>query len=469
MYCSKCGKEIPDGDNKLCEECQAKLVAEIKSEDDSPIQEPKKAKKAKKKEAKENKKDVKENAKEEKDGKKFEVAGKKKKSKKGIVIAVIIFVLIAMLVALGYSGILVPHQETGNTIGNILNNGYTVENNKYIYFIAPDETLQNICIYRSNKDGSNTKELYKTASSLNSINLVGNHLYFLSLTEVADEEGNPTTDNKICRMKVDGTGYEILNDNEFHDYCYEIYVVNDRIYYIGEDVNVYTMDLRGGDRKLALDKGTGYVAVTKDYIIYNDYVNGDTTSEEFETFIYNMTTKEATVIEKGKKTFSTTIIGNEVYYTAEDGSIYKKSIDNLAADPTLVYETEAYYMNASEHGIYYMNYTSAEDSTISIFSVNLDGTEHKVLKTFASLNGGSFINVVSDWVVFTDSDNVDLYMSFVDRATGQNEKRVFSININDYWSTYMTDDETSAETTDESTDISLDTTVDEIENTTAKK
>ena len=497
MYCTKCGKEIPDGENKLCEDCQAKLVAEIKSEDDSPIQEPKKAKKTRKKETKEvveevketkkgtkkeskkeSKKDskketkkstknVKTEEKKEEDGKKFEVAGKKKKGKKVFAIILVILVLVAAIATVWMSGILVPHQETGNTIGNILNNGYTVENDKYIYFIAPDETLKNICIYRSDKDGSNTKELYKTESSLNSINLVGNYLYFLSLTEVTDELGMATIDNKICKMKVDGTGFKVLNDNEFHDYCYEIYVVMDRIYYIGEDVNVYTMDLEGGDRTLALDKGTGYVAVTKDYIVYNDYVNGDKTSEEFETFIYNMTTKESNVIEKGKKTFSTTILGNEVYYTAEDGAIYKKSLDNLAADATLIYDTEAYYMNVSEHGIYYMNYTSEEDQTISIFSLNLDGTDHKVLKTFASLNGGSFINVVSDWVVFTDSDNVDLYMSFVDRLTGQNEKRVFSININEYWSTYMTEEETE-ETVEESTDISLDTTVDEIENTTKK-
>ena len=65
----------------------------------------------------------------------------------------------------------------------------------------------------------------------------------------------------------------VINDNEFHDYCYEMYVVNDRIYYIGEDVNVYSMDLEGGDRQRVLGKERGYVAITEDYIIYNDYIN----------------------------------------------------------------------------------------------------------------------------------------------------------------------------------------------------
>ena len=29
MNCTKCGKEIEDGENKVCEECRAKLVSEI--------------------------------------------------------------------------------------------------------------------------------------------------------------------------------------------------------------------------------------------------------------------------------------------------------------------------------------------------------------------------------------------------------------------------------------------------------
>ena len=32
MNCTKCGKEIPDGESKLCEECQMKLLEEIKKE-----------------------------------------------------------------------------------------------------------------------------------------------------------------------------------------------------------------------------------------------------------------------------------------------------------------------------------------------------------------------------------------------------------------------------------------------------
>ena len=49
MNCTKCGKEIEEGENKVCEECRAKLVTEIQeSEEVITDGEPKKKKRAKK-------------------------------------------------------------------------------------------------------------------------------------------------------------------------------------------------------------------------------------------------------------------------------------------------------------------------------------------------------------------------------------------------------------------------------------
>ena len=47
MKCSRCGKEIPDGKNKLCEDCQKSLLNEISSNENDfkVIQDEKEAKK----------------------------------------------------------------------------------------------------------------------------------------------------------------------------------------------------------------------------------------------------------------------------------------------------------------------------------------------------------------------------------------------------------------------------------------
>ena len=52
-FCTKCGKEIPDGDNKLCDDCKNTLLTDIENEEESKFkvsekQETKKEKKTKK-------------------------------------------------------------------------------------------------------------------------------------------------------------------------------------------------------------------------------------------------------------------------------------------------------------------------------------------------------------------------------------------------------------------------------------
>lgn len=452
MNCTKCGKEIEDGENKVCEECRAKLVSEIQ-ESEEVITEGEPKKKTKKAKAK---KEVTEENNENKKG---------KKSKKNVFVAAVVIFIVAFIIGLGY-GMYTNTLESvsGNTIGNILNSGYAVEDNHNIYFIAPDSELVNVCIYKADKKGENIETIYSTEDTLISINSVGGDLYFLSLSPTYDDQGNNITDNKICKIGKDGNGFKVLNDNEFHDYCYEMYVVNDRIYYIGEDVNVYSMDLEGGDRQLVLGKERGYVAITEDYIIYNDYINEEENTTDFETFLYDIKTGESKVIVEDQKTYSTTILGNEIYYTDDSGIIYKKSLNDLSAEPQKICETEAYYMNVTEDGIFYMNYTDENAETISIFRVNLDGTDNKVIKTLESPDGADFINIVGDWVLYTDSDGEDLFMNLTNKYDGEKNVKVYNLNIQDYWTKYLSADEGTEDATVENT-ISLDTTVEEVENT----
>lgn len=466
MNCTKCGKEIEDSEDKVCEECKAKIVSEIEAAE-KEVEEVNVVEEAAAEKEEVAEKKVEEKAEEN-------TADEKKKSDRkavGIasgIVAVCLITVIAIIVCIvSFVTGLVEVPDTlktntvGNTTGNILNSGYAVEDNKYIYYIAPDSELVDICIYRANKDGSNIKELYRTKETLISLNAMGGDLFFLSLAQEYDNDGNVVINNKICRMSKDGKDFSVINDNEFHDYCYEIYVVKDRIYYIGEDVNVYTMDLYGGDRKLELDKERGYVAVTEDYIIYNEFIDEEKDPEKFETYIYFKDTAEAKVIVDNQKTYSTTILGDTVYYTDESGAIYKKHINDLAADPVLLCDTEAYYMNATEEGIYYMNYTSPEDETISIFKVDLDGKNNTILKTLESPSGADFINIVGEWVMYTDSDGIELFMNLTNKNTGDNDVKVFKLNIQEYWEKYLESEETEVD----DTLIDLDTTVDEVENT----
>ena len=88
---------------------------------------------------------------------------------------------------------------SGNTIGNILNSGYAVEDNHNIYFIAPDSELVNVCIYKADKKGENIETIYSTEDTLISINSVGGDLYFLSLLRIFVYYHRLCNNKHLCR------------------------------------------------------------------------------------------------------------------------------------------------------------------------------------------------------------------------------------------------------------------------------
>ena len=86
MYCAKCGKEMPDGEMKVCEECEKAVVEEIMAEEKTNVKKEKKKKEPKK----------------EKKGE-WEVS--KKKEKKGLLKKVVLCVLTILCIALVIFGI----------------------------------------------------------------------------------------------------------------------------------------------------------------------------------------------------------------------------------------------------------------------------------------------------------------------------------------------------------------------------
>ena len=169
MNCTKCGKEIEDGEDKVCEECKAKIVSEIEAAEKEEKVEKEVEEVNVVEEAAAEKEEVSEEKVEEKvEEKSEENSGeeKKKSDKKAVgiasgIVAVCLITVIAIIVCIvSFVTGLVEVPDTlktntvGNSTGNILNSGYGVEDNKYIYYIAPDSELVDICIYRANKDGS---------------------------------------------------------------------------------------------------------------------------------------------------------------------------------------------------------------------------------------------------------------------------------------------------------------------------
>lgn len=480
MNCTKCGKELTEEGKTICDECQKKLLQEIKEEEKVvPEEKTKKKKETKSKTKKEDKSDKKseekveskktkksenkksenkkeENSKENKEKSKKEKKTSKKdkeesnetaenkeekftvskeKNKKSLLKTLLLIIILAILVAVGIliaiKFDLIHFEKTGCTIGNIRNYGYAAYQNDKIYYVAPNADSTKIGIFSADITGENITEILMSDEDIMSLNVYGNYLYFITITESTDT--SEEYDNKICRMKKDGSDFQVINDNEFNDYGYEIYVVKNKVYYIGEDSNIYKMNLDGSNRELVSDRGTGYIAITENYIIYNDYINNSSeeTSYEYKTCIMNLDGTNQRSILGEERLYTVNVYDDVIYYTNENLELYKVNVDGT--NNTKLLDGEVYNLNVANGYIYYLGYRDLEnnDDTICVYRANLDGTDHKIIKALTT--GTNFINVLNGSILYMDTDLEGAYIKIMN-ADGEEEKNLYTLNLKDLYS-----------------------------------
>lgn len=429
MYCTKCGKEIPDGEKKVCDECETNI-------DDVIVTKAKKA----------------ENKAENASKKYGDWNVSKEKSNNSLVNKIIIcaFVILFIVAIILVISNLVVNNRAGNTIGNIRNYGYAVEADNWIYYLAPNEDSSQIGIFKIKNNGKDNKLVYMTEMDIVSLNVYKDYIYFIgSATETYLDDD--VVDNKIYRMKIDGTNLEILNDNEVNNDCYEIYVVNDQIYYIGLNAEIFKMDLNGANKTVVADNGTGFLGITKDYIIYNaDSKNED----EYVTYIMNIDGTDAKPIIEGKRLYSVNIEGKYIYYGDADKKIYKTEI-GTGIEEILYENIDAYNLNTNEGYAYYLNYLDPENSnyTVCLFRVKLDGSSEKPEKLKELETYSSFIDVVGDWVIYMDSSDEAGFINLVNKNGKNKEIELYRLDYNAFYDNL------------DYSEVTGDSTEDEVENT----
>jgi hypothetical protein len=453
MNCTKCGKEIPDGEKEICDECEKKLEAEKAEAEKKEKVETKEnsTEKASKEEKKEKK------AKTEKVKKENKNAEQKNSSSKKTIIAIICILLVIVVVAIVF--LTTGKNKIGNTIGNIRNYGYAAAQGNYIYYLSPNEDSTQVGIFRVKTNGEDKKELFMGENlDIVSINVSKNYVYFIGVGTDAYSDDDDV-DNKIYRMKLDGSDLEVINDNEFNNNCYEIYVIGNSVYYIGTDANIYKMKIDGSDRELVLENGTGYLGITDKYIIYNK----ETGEEDYTTYIMNINGENDRPIVEGKRLYSVNISGDYVYYTNEDKQIYKTKLDSNEEE--LVLDTTAYNMNLKDDYIYYLNYKDLEneDYTVCIYRLKLDGSEPERIKELATYS--SFIDIIDDWVIYMDSDDTSGFINIV-KTDGSDEKQLYLLDYEEYYSSLEDESYNEDELEEDTTDIDVEDSTEDT-NTTA--
>lgn len=263
-----------------------------------------------------------------------------------------------------------------------------------------------------------------------SINVYNGYLYFIGVSPDAYTEEDELN-NKIYKMKTNGDKLTVINDNEFNNDCYEIYVIDGSIYYIGTDNNIYKMSLNGTDRTLVAENATGYLGVTEKYIIYNVETSG---AEDYTTYIMDIDGTNQRPILEGKRLYSVNIEKDYVYYTNVDKQICRTKIDS--GEEELLVDTTAYNMNLKDNYIYFLNYKDAANSdyTVCLYKVKTDGSEKEATSIKELDTYSSFINVVGDWVVYMDSNDSEGFINLV-KNDGSDTVCVYLLDYTEYYNT----------------------------------
>lgn len=387
-YCTKCGKEIPDGESKICDECKNSLLADL---EDAPEEI------------------------EEKSSKKPKEKKEKKPLSPKVKIALAILVILVIVAGSIFAYFKFFRANTiGQTIGNNNNNyGYATSQGDWIYYMSFNDDATGVAIYKIRQNGEDNTLLAEGDWEVLSLNAVGDYIYFIAFETVTDEDGNSATANRIYKMSLDGTELTVINDCEFSEYCYAIYVINDTIYYIGEDYNIYSMDTNGENVTQITENECGYTGITDKYILYNDFPENPESETDLITYIMDIDGSNVREIN-GERLYNPNIIDDYIYYVNEENTeIHRINIDGT--DDTLIYETTAYNMNVSGDWIYYMDYESYDADTevgvLCIYRVKTDGSEQETVLTFD--NYSQVINIVDDWIYYTDYDDEGYYIGMI--------------------------------------------------------
>ena len=394
---------------------------------------------------------------------------KVKISKKSIIICLIIIAIAIIIVSLVITKR--TSNVVGNTIGNIRNYGYIVTDDNYLYFMSPNDEGSALGIRKIDKNNlsGESEMLIEDNWQIVGLNYMDGYLYFITMADPEDSDSDDIVDNKIHKMKTDGSDHTIINDNEFNNDCYEIYVVKDKLYYIGIDECIYYMDLDGNNKTKLNDNASGFLGITEDYIFFNKIIESDDTETndtetgdtevvsdvpDYETYMMNLDGSNEHAILEGQKLYNINVVGDYIYYQTQNGYPSKVKIDGT--ENTMISDEVAYNMNVTEEGIFYLNYYQIDDTNagVAVYRMDLDGsnvTQLAKLDTYSEM-----LCEFGDWLYYSDSDNEVGRFELISKD-GKQSITLYSLDLSVYYEDDETDSENTTEGTDQTNTVSEDT------------
>jgi len=385
MKCIRCNKDFQDGEGNLCPDCKKKYELEQSTAQNTKTININPFKRFYSNRVK------------------MYLTQKEKVKTLAIGIGALIILIIIISSIKGNGG----NIDILSKVGNLREYGYADRDNGWIYYIAPDSELSKMGIYKIKENGDKPKELNTIGKyDIMSINAYKDYLYFIVQSSSNYSNNGDTLDNKIYKMKNDGTELEVINDNEFHNNCETIYVIDNWVYYIGLESKLYKMSLDGKNRKkvseetFSTKKPANKYVVTDKFIIYN-VDNPPTAVRAQTTKIMRIDGKEAEDVIPDEYLSYLDMDSSYIYFTDYDNKLCKTKIKSKKKEE--VYSIrKVYHLNVNENYAYFYSFT--DDGEVALYRLNLNSPEKGAQAIKILNNTAPCLNIVGDKIYYTDRD-----------------------------------------------------------------
>jgi hypothetical protein len=323
--------------------------------------------------------------------------------------------------------------------------------------MCPNENGRYVGISKVKKSDLSGKaeRLVEGEWELTSINVYGDYVYFVTLVQNDtddDDENADEVDNQIHRVKKDGTNHEIINDNEFNNYSYKIAVVDNKVYYIGDDECIWYMNLNGSEKTRLNENASGFDWVSDKYILYNMYSQdeeaGTTTTI---TYIMDRDGKNSREVT-GERLYSSVLYDDYIYYLTNNRYLHRVTIDGK--DDEMLSSAIMYNLNVTKNGVFYLAYYYNSDGDaegLAVYRMDLDGKNAKQLYKLSEESNS--LCVLKDWIFYLDSDSDQGRMELLS-FDGNTRQVLYKLDYSNYY--YL--DELTENSEDETESVTEDTT-----------
>jgi hypothetical protein len=264
-----------------------------------------------------------------------------------------------------------------NGYGNLINGGYAVYDDGYIFFTNGfdiGETTDGK-LYRVKSDW--TEPIKILDDNAVGINIVGDWIFYI----------NGSDGYKLYKARKDGTQRMMLHDEK----CESLYVQGDWIYYSTRFVvddelkgEIYKMKIDGSNKEKLNDDFALNLVVQDEWIYYSNY-------KRTMGYLYKMKTDGTKKSKISDEAICRFILCDQwIYYTDAKDKMYR--MDIKGKNKSIITEDDIFYFNTDGKWIYYSNISDSE----KLYKIKLDGSGREKLNEISS----PYVHIVGDWIYY---------------------------------------------------------------------